>query len=389
MNYIKAWIVVIICAFTFNVKAQIIVPNKDLEGMPCCQHGGGTMDSMETVSYCAIPYFSLCEGYVGVYTYGSFNQDVYPKDPYEGDTYISLRLGPGSWAGSISTKLPCYLRSGKKYTMTLWATFSMTPTLLDTIQIQTLVVWGNADSCSRIEKLWESGQIDTGWHQYTAILTPKLQDYEYIHFRIGLSDVESRFLGLDALSDIYPFNGNDVTTTIQDTAFTKANSTCIKLNATANITTYDTVYWQDAAGNKIAEGFNGGTVCPDSSTYYVIAMRDSVQDCAGIWWSYDTVKVTVNTGTAVATPIGSEAYGVNIFPNPAKNNLNLTYLIGDNENLSVKVTNVLGQEVLSNKPLNASGKEVLATSELASGIYFLKIYERYNLLATKKFIVEH
>ncbi|MBX2910419.1 MAG: T9SS type A sorting domain-containing protein, partial [Chitinophagales bacterium] len=70
-------------------------------------------------------------------------------------------------------------------------------------------------------------------------------------------------------------------------------------------------------------------------------------------------------------------------------NLNLTYLIGDNENLSVKVTNVLGQEVLSNKPLNASGKEVLATSELASGIYFLKIYERYNLLETKKFIVEH
>ncbi|MCO5279728.1 MAG: T9SS type A sorting domain-containing protein [Chitinophagales bacterium] len=48
-----------------------------------------------------------------------------------------------------------------------------------------------------------------------------------------------------------------------------------------------------------------------------------------------------------------KAYGVNIFPNPAKNNLNLTYLIGDNENLSVKVTNVLGQEVLSNKPLNA------------------------------------
>ncbi|MCO5281026.1 MAG: T9SS type A sorting domain-containing protein [Chitinophagales bacterium] len=368
--------------------AQIIISNAELEGVPCGASGGGSVDSMLTSSYCPISGFYLCEGYVGLYNTGLDNDDIYPNFPKQGNTYATLaERNMTTWRGSISTRLSCYIRVGVKYSMTLWAANLFYEG--GKVAKKTLVIWGNADSCSRIEKLWESGQIDTGWHQYAAILTPKLQDYEYIHFRIGLSDSNSYFLSLDSLSDIYPFNGNDVTTTIQDTAFTKANSTCIKLNATANITTYDTVYWQDAAGNKIAEGFNGGTVCPDSSTYYVIAMRDSVQDCAGIWWSYDTVKVTVNTGTAVATPAGSEAYGVNIFPNPAKDNLNLTYLIGDNENLSVKVTNVLGQEVLSNKPLNASGKEVLATSELASGIYFLKIYERYNLLETKKFIVEH
>ncbi|MCO5279727.1 MAG: hypothetical protein M9931_01575 [Chitinophagales bacterium] len=77
---------------------------------------------------------------------------------------------------------------------------------------------GNADSCSTSEKLWESGQIDTGWHEYTAILVPQQQDYEYIHFRIGLSDTSSRYLLFDSLSDIYPANANDVTATIQDTA---------------------------------------------------------------------------------------------------------------------------------------------------------------------------
>ncbi|HRP38746.1 MAG TPA: hypothetical protein PLM55_03595, partial [Chitinophagales bacterium] len=243
---IKAIAQIIICAIAFYQQAiaQIIVANKDLEGIPCIAYGGGSVDSMDTSSYCSISSFYLCEGYVGLYSSGLDNDDIYPDFPKQGNTYVSL-LGfhKTTWWGSISVQLSCYIRVGVKYSMTLWAANQFYEG--GKVAKKTLVIWGNSDSCSRVEKLWESGQIDTGWHQYTAILTPKLQDYEYIHFRIGLSDVESGFLSLDALSDIYPFNANDVTATIQDTAFAKANSTCIELSATANITTYDTVYWQD------------------------------------------------------------------------------------------------------------------------------------------------
>lgn len=320
---IKAIAQIIICAIAFYQQAiaQIIVTNKEMEGTKCIAFVGGSIDTFVYLNTCSLSGFFLCDSFVSVIDNTFSNPTTfYPAFPYSGQTCIMISDVSNTLKGSLSTFLSCSLKRNREYQITYWAADFFN---LDSLyNKKTLQIWGNTDTCNRIEKIYESEGIDTGWHQYTAILTPKLQDYEFIHFRIGITSVTGN-LQLDSLSDIYPFNANDVTATIQDTAFAKANSTCIKLNATANITTYDTVYWQDAAGNKIADGFSGGTVCPDSSTYYVIAMRDSVQDCAGTWWSYDTVKVTVNTGTAVATPAGSEAYGVNIFPNPATNSINI------------------------------------------------------------------
>ncbi|HRP40420.1 MAG TPA: T9SS type A sorting domain-containing protein [Chitinophagales bacterium] len=285
--------------------------------------------------------------------------------------------------GTVSTFLSCPLIKNREYKITYWAADFFN---LDTVyHYKTFQIWGNTDTCNRIERIYESEQIDTGWHQYTAILTPKLQDYEFIHFRIGLTDPVTRNLLLDALSDIYPFNANDVTVTIQDTAFAKANSTCIELSATANITTYDTVYWQDAAGNKIADGFNGGTVCPDSSTYYVIAMRDSVQDCAGIWWSYDTVKVTVNTGTAVATPAGSEAYGVNIFPNPATNSINIKS--GANPMRQISICDINGKVLFMQSTSQKTQTQIILEGIVQTqGVYIAEVTFTNGLKQRIKFL---
>ncbi|HRP38745.1 MAG TPA: T9SS type A sorting domain-containing protein [Chitinophagales bacterium] len=387
MNYIKAWIVVIICAFVFvtKTKAQIAIPNRELEGNPCLARAGGNIDTFELLDYCPLPGFFQCDSFIAVMDSFTNNNptNVYPSLPHSGRTCLVISDISNTLKGTVSAMLSCPLKKKKEYFFSYWA--SSWFYFYETPKIQTLTIWGNIDTCVRIERIWESEHIDTGWHQYTAILTPKLQDYEYIHFRIGVMDSESRCILLDSLSDIYPFNGNDVTATIQDTAFAKANSTCIELSATANITTYDTVYWQDAAGNKIADGFNGGTVCPDSSTYYVIAMRDSVQDCAGIWWSYDTVKVTVNTGTAVATPAGSEAYGVNIFPNPATNSINIKS--GANPMRQISICDINGKVLFMQSTSQKTQTQIILEGIVQTqGVYIAEVTFTNGLKQRIKFL---
>lgn len=82
-------------------------------------------------------------------------------------------------------------------------------------------------------------------------------------------------------------------------------------------------------------------------------------------------------------------HGFRIFPNPAKNNLNMVYLSGDNENLSITVTNILGQVILNNQLLSTWGADALNTSSFTNGIYFIEILQNGQHLETKKFIVEH
>ncbi|MES2514196.1 MAG: choice-of-anchor tandem repeat GloVer-containing protein, partial [Bacteroidota bacterium] len=71
-----------------------------------------------------------------------------------------------------------------------------------------------------------------------------------------------------------------------------------------------------------------------------------------------------------------------IYPNPCDGNLKIQYnALKSNEGLSIKMTDILGKEVLIEKY-----KEEINISSLENGIYFLGLYQSNNLIETKKII---
>ncbi|HRN94787.1 MAG TPA: hypothetical protein PL084_08680, partial [Chitinophagales bacterium] len=209
---IKAIAQIIICAIAFYQQAiaQIIVANKGMEGFSCVTRATGSIDSFEYTQICSLSSYFLCDTFIAIVDAFTFNPpNFYPSVPYSGNTCLMLSDVTNKLKGSVSTKIECSLKKNKQYKISYWA--SNVWNWVDTQTAKTFEIWGNLDTCNRIEKLWESEPIGIGWIQYKAFLLPKLQDYEYLNFRIGISS-NSYDLLLDSLSDIYPFNGNDVTT---------------------------------------------------------------------------------------------------------------------------------------------------------------------------------
>jgi hypothetical protein len=77
-----------------------------------------------------------------------------------------------------------------------------------------------------------------------------------------------------------------------------------------------------------------------------------------------------------------------LFPNPAKERITLMYLVGNNQNLTLEITNLLGQAVEKNISLSDWGAEELNVSELRGGVYFIKLFQSGQLIDTKKIVIE-
>jgi hypothetical protein len=102
--------------------------------------------------------------------------------------------------------------------------------------------------------------------------------------------------------------------------------------------------------------------------------------------STSTINNAINNGytSCTATSIGLELNGpdkVNIYPNPATDNIYISNLI---EKSSIKIYDIQGKLVLENK---ISNKEYVNISILAKGIYQVK-FEGNNLNETRKLIIE-
>ncbi len=90
--------------------------------------------------------------------------------------------------------------------------------------------------------------------------------------------------------------------------------------------------------------------------------------------------------TAVADIAGNIG-NIDIFPNPATNNLQLTASTGNVEDINVTITNVVGQPVLSHTmKLGGTLSENLDISLLSNGIYFVNLSCNGSVV-TKKLVV--
>lgn len=88
---------------------------------------------------------------------------------------------------------------------------------------------------------------------------------------------------------------------------------------------------------------------------------------------------------AVASTINNKLSQVSLYPSPANNELFINDL--DGKVNRIEIYNVLGKKVLE-KSLSASS-QALNTSNLANGMYLVKLSDANNNSATKKIIVRH
>lgn len=330
---------------------------------------------------CSIEGFFTCEKSWNV----NLNNDsinYLPKNAFGGNNFISLNGGTQTnTQGSISLKLNCQLKKDKRYSFQLAAARPYARDINGNLFIYPnagVCIWGNTDSCSKTELLWHSPPLDTIWKLYPVVFKPS-QDESFIQFRVCyLQDANVNFfathLYIDSLSDIYPVDGGAVSVGgSKDTSIAKGQ--CIKLTAQPSIATYDTVLWYRYADSSLSLVGTGlqPTVCPTQSSTYIIALRDSVADCAGIWWSYDTLRVWIDTTVGIREVAKPARLGVQLYPNPTQGQLQLEILLDRillRESAQLTLYDLLGREVYTQTVRN---EEIINLPALPPGVYTVAV----------------
>ncbi|MFN8308993.1 MAG: T9SS type A sorting domain-containing protein [Chitinophagales bacterium] len=237
-----------------------------------------------------------------------------------------------------------------------------------------LQVYSGSDSCSRLKLIYDSQILDSSW-QDLEVLFEADTTFNWIVFAAN-QNYTGPFLGiaLDALSPIYLINANAVHVATRDTVIYKRGSEqpCVPLHATSSIATFDTVRWyklvNDTLKVPLANGFST-TQCLDSSTTFLIGMRDSVIGCAGVEWSWDTVRVWVrDTVLGINEGLQTQDASFQLQPNPVKQVLTIAPLFDGPFNW--EISDALGRIIL----LGNGRDETLVNVELLQrGAYLMKV----------------
>jgi hypothetical protein len=127
--------------------------------------------------------------------------------------------------------------------------------------------------------------------------------------------------------------------------------------------------------------YSGGSsvVSPSVTTSYSVIGTNSV-GCSA------TVISTVNVNSCVGVIELDNNSTVSIFPNPTNGILNINFTNSLESNISVSVSNAIGQIVLNEK-LNSS-KTTLNIKQLPTGMYFINIIKDNKVLGIQKIIKE-
>ncbi|MFN8308991.1 MAG: T9SS type A sorting domain-containing protein [Chitinophagales bacterium] len=236
-----------------------------------------------------------------------------------------------------------------------------------------LLVKAGKDSCNFFNEYYRSNFIDSEWNFQTVKFSPK-QSCNWIQFDVdhGYNDFKIHGIALDALSPIYLINANAVHVAKRDTVIYKRGSEqpCVPLHATSSIATFDTVRWyklvNDTLKVPVANGFST-TQCLDSSTTFLIGMRDSVIGCAGVEWSWDTVRVWVRD-TVLGINEGLQTQDASFQLQPVNQMLRISPLFDGPFNW--EISDALGRSILRG---NGRDETLVNVEPLQRGAYLMKV----------------
>lgn len=114
--------------------------------------------------------------------------------------------------------------------------------------------------------------------------------------------------------------------------------------------------------------FNKLYMYGDMGFRYVVYDRNNPSDSASVVIVYNIIR------TVGVNEISKINYDLNVGPNPAKDQINITYNIKENFNQQqLEVYNLLGNLVKVENLVNKSGQMNLNVSDLSSGIYFYSL----------------
>ncbi|MFN8275845.1 MAG: T9SS type A sorting domain-containing protein [Chitinophagales bacterium] len=275
--------------------------------------------------------------------------------------------------GSIAQDLGCFSK-GKQYLFSFVAAFTWGPRDSITFAVTSdgyMTIYLGRDSCDRRELIYKSPVLDSSWNFISVTFEPD-SDYNWISFWPENDSVHNTVdINLDALSPIYLINANAVHVASKDTVvYTQPNEQkCIMVKATSTITTYDTVRWYklvDTVKVPVGSGLTT-TVCVDSSTTFLIGLRDSVVGCAGVEWSWDTLRVWVRD-TVLGVREVDAVHAFKLQPNPVVDVLTITPSFEGPYDWTI--TDALGR--LSAKGRGRNTTEV-PVEGLSSGAYLLQV----------------
>jgi len=161
---------------------------------------------------------------------------------------------------------------------------------------------------------------------------------------------------------------------------------CLGLTSNATYTSggwrYNTVSnsWQAIAnygGGMMADGV---AFTIDSSGY--VGTGSYVNSTYGQFWEY-----TFDNSPTLGVTTISKTTGINLYPNPAKNTVNIDYSDINSLPATFTLINILGNTVSSCSINNTSGHTIIDISNLADGLYLYQVTDSGKLLKTGKVII--
>ncbi len=195
-----------------------------------------------------------------------------------------------------------------------------------------------------------------------------------------------------------------------DTAFTVAIQDT--LNSKLDINTFQLV----GSSHPVVTEINGpgnlkftfyNILLPDSTTNeplshgYVsykinaidnLPLGSEIKNTAYIYFDFNAPIVTNTTLNTIANPTGiaflKNDYSVNVFPSPI-HDVSTLQINGVNlkANLSLKLYNLMGQEINATISKITNNRFVIQRSDLASGLYFYKVYDESAFISSGKITV--
>ncbi|MFN8308986.1 MAG: T9SS type A sorting domain-containing protein [Chitinophagales bacterium] len=358
----KKWLTfVITCIICLTqVKGQIQFRNPGFEGDYCY--------------FCLPQYWSSCDDHVLTINKDTINFIPNPTNFVDGRSYAVIEREYPHDNGDASQSLECSFEKNYEYRfsmfMSAWGCYNFG---CYTERGYLIIYLGN-DSCDRHQLIYKSLLLDTVWQKQTITFTPD-SDYSWIIFSAEYVDtIKFVDIALDALSPIYLINANAVHVANRDTVIYKRGSEtpCVPLHATSSISTFDTVRWyklvNDTLKVPVANGFST-TQCLDSSTTFLIGMRDSVMGCAGVEWSWDTVRVWVrDTVLGINEELQTQDASFQLQPNPVNQMLRISPLFDGPFNW--EISDALGRSILRG---NGRDETLVNVEPLQRGAYLMKV----------------
>jgi len=107
----------------------------------------------------------------------------------------------------------------------------------------------------------------------------------------------------------------------------------------------------------------------------------------GFYFDDFSIQVVSNTTDIIDNElVNNQVYISDVFPNPANNQLNIKYQLNNQQNVTLKVIDIMGNVVVSQPVYGTSNTAKINIEKLSSGVYFLQISTKSGNSKVVKFV---